>query len=103
MGIFMRLIDYAEDKNLHGYSFFSATLALLFLGLFLFLKKEWSIHSSTRFPIAGIESPGYFGLSKARDRWVSDALHIVKNGYHKVSLLFAQLLTIVYIKISQLV
>ena len=99
----MRLIDYAEDKNLHGYSFFSATLALLFLGLFLFLKKEWSIHSSTRFPIAGIESPGYFGLSKARDRWVSDALHIVKNGYHKVSLLFAQLLTIVYNKISQLV
>jgi len=103
MGIFMRLIDYAEDKELYSYSLFSATIALLFFGLFLFLKKEWSVHSSTKFPIAGIESPGYFGLAKARDRWVSDALHIVKNGYHKVSLLFTQLLTIVYIKISQLV
>ena len=82
----MRLINYAEEKNLHGYPFFSATLALLFLGLFLLLKKEWSIHSSANFPIVGIEFPGYFGLLKARARFVSDAFHIVKDGYRKVSL-----------------
>jgi len=86
MDIFMRLVDYAKDTKLHDYSLFPAILGLLFLALFLFLKKEWSIHSSTKFPIAGIESPGYFGLVKARDRWVSDALQIVKNGYYKVSL-----------------
>ena len=86
MDIFMRLIDYAEDTKLHAYSPFPTTLALLFLALFLFLKKEWSIHSSTKFPIVGIESSGYFGLVKARDRFVSDALQIVKNGYYKVSL-----------------
>ena len=82
----MGLVDYAEGKNLHGYSLFFATLALLFLGLFLLLKKEWSIHSSANFPIVGIEFPGYFGLLKARARFVSDAFHIVKDGYHKVSL-----------------
>jgi len=86
MGIFMRLTDYAEDKKLHDYSFLSASLALLFLGLFLLLKKEWSIHGSTKFPIVGIESPGYVGLVKARAKFVSGAFHIVKNGYHKVSL-----------------
>ena len=82
----MRLIDYAEDKRLHGYSLFSAVFALLLLALFLLLKKEWSIHSSTKFPVVGIESPGYFGLLKAREKFVSGAFHIVKNGYHKVSL-----------------
>ena len=82
----MRLVDYAEDTKLHDYSSFPAALALLFLALFLFLKKEWSIHSSTKFPIAGIESPGYFGLVKARGKWGSGALQIVKNGYYKVSL-----------------
>jgi len=81
----MHLIDYAEDKRLH-YSLFSVPLALLFLGLFLLLKKEWSIHSSTKFPIVGIESPGYLGLLKARDKYVSNAFHIMRNGYHKVSL-----------------
>ena len=86
MGIFMRLIDYTEDERLHDYSLFSATLALLFFGLFILLKREWSIHSSTKFPIVGIESPGYFGLVRAREKFVSDAFHIVKNGYHKVSL-----------------
>ena len=86
MGIFMRFIDYAEDKKLHDYSFLSAILTLLFLGLFLLLKKEWSIHSSTKFPVVGLESPGYIGLVKARDRFVSNAFHIVKSGYHKVSL-----------------
>ena len=86
MGIFMHLIDYTEDERLRDYSLFSATLALLFLGLFILLKKEWSIHSSTKFPIVGIESPGYFGLIKAREKFISDAFHIVKNGYHKVSL-----------------
>jgi len=86
MGIFMRLVDYAEETNLHSYSFIPTTLALLFLGVFLLLKKEWSIHSSTKFPIVGIESPGYFGLAKARDKFVSDAFQIVKNGYYKVSL-----------------
>ena len=86
MGIFVRLIDYAEDKKLHDYSFLSATLALLFLGLFLLLKKEWSVHSSTKFPVVGLESPGYLGLVKARDRFVSNAFRIVKSGYHKVSL-----------------
>ncbi|PUU81494.1 cytochrome P450 [Tuber borchii] len=83
MGIFMRLIDYTEDKRLNDYSLFSATLALIFLALFLLLKKERSIHSSTKFPIAGIESPGYFGLVKAREKFISDAFHIVKSGYHK--------------------
>ena len=86
MGIFMRLVDYAEDTKLLSYSVFPAILGLLFLGLFLFLKKEWSIHSSTKFPIVGIESPGYFWLVKAREKFVSDALQIVKNGYYKVSL-----------------
>jgi len=86
MGIFMRLVDYAEETNLHSYSLIPTTLALCFLGLFLLLKKEWSIHSSTKFPIVGIESPGYRGLTKARDRYASDAFNIVKNGYYKVSL-----------------
>jgi len=85
MGLFTTVVDYAEDK-IHGYSLFSATLALLFLGLFLLLRKEWSIHSSTKFPIVGIESPGYFGIVKARGKFVSDAFGILKNGYHKVSL-----------------
>jgi len=82
----MLLIDYAEGTKLHGYSVFLPTLVLLFLGLLLFLSKEWSIHSSTKLPIVGIESPGYFGLAKARDRWVYNAFQIVRNGYHKVSL-----------------
>jgi len=85
MGIFTSIVDYSEDKRLHGYSLFSTALALLFFGLFILLKKEWSIHSSTRFPIVGIESPGYFGLVKARAKFVSDAFGILKNGYHKVS------------------
>jgi len=86
MGIVVRLVDYAEDAKLHGYCLFSASLGLLFLGFFLLLKKEWSIHGSTKFPIVGIESPGYLGVLKARRRFVSDAFQIVKNGYYKVSL-----------------
>jgi len=86
MGVFMRLVDYAEETNLHSYSLVPTTIALVFLGLFLLLKKEWSIHSSTKFPIVGIESPGYLGLAKARDRYAFDAFNIVKNGYYKVSL-----------------
>ena len=86
MGIFMRLIDYNEDEKLHGYSLFPTTLALLFLGLFLLVKKEWSVHSYTKLPIVGIESPGYFGLAKARLKFVSNGFNIVKSGYYKVSI-----------------
>jgi len=98
----MHLVDYAEDKKLHEYYLCSASLVLLFLGLFLVLKKELSIHGSTKFPIVGIEAPGYLGLVKARDKFVSDASNIIKNGYHKVSFIqFAQLLALVYFKISK--
>jgi len=82
----MHLVDYAEDRRLHFYTLCSASLVLLCLGFFLVLKKELSIHSSTKFPIVGIEAPGYLGLVKARDKFVSDAFHIMKNGYHKVRL-----------------
>jgi len=87
----MHLFDYAEDKRLHDCYFCSAFFVLIFLGLFFVLKKELSIHGSTKFPIVGIEAPGYLGLVKARDKFVSDAFNIMKNGYHKVSFIpFAQ-------------
>lgn len=102
MSIFIRLADYAEYTKFHGHPLPSATLALVVLGLFLLLKKEWSIHSSTKFPIVGIESPGYFGLVKAREKFVSDAFHIVKKVITRLAnIQFAQLLVLVYIQLSK--
>ncbi|PWW79527.1 cytochrome P450 [Tuber magnatum] len=83
MAISIQLLDYAEEKKLYGYSLFSTTLALLFLGLFLLLKKDWSTHSATKLPIVGIESPGYFGIANARSNFVANGFHILRNAYQK--------------------
>ncbi|KAG0636835.1 cytochrome P450 [Tuber brumale] len=83
MGIFIQIIDYAEDKHLYGYSIFGTTLALCSLGLFLLLFKEWSIHGPTKLPIIGIESKGYFARIKARRKFISDGFQIVKGAYYK--------------------
>ncbi|PWW77974.1 cytochrome P450 [Tuber magnatum] len=83
MGILIQFIDYAEDKNLYGYSLLCTTIALLFLGLFLLWVKEWSIHSPTKLPIVGIESQGYFALLRARRKFVSDGFRIVRDAYYK--------------------
>ncbi|CUS13129.1 unnamed protein product [Tuber aestivum] len=83
MGILIELRDYAGDGKLHAHILFYATLALLSFGLFLLLKKEFSIHSPTKLPIAGIESPGYLGILKARFKFVSNGFNIVRDAYHK--------------------
>ncbi|KAG0636839.1 cytochrome P450 [Tuber brumale] len=83
MGIFIQLTDYAEDKSLYGYSLFGTTLALISLGLFLLLFKEWSIHGPTNLPIVGVESPGYFARVKARRKFVSNGFQIVRDAYYK--------------------
>jgi len=82
----MHLIDYAEDKRLHDYYLCLDSLVLIFFGLFLVLKKELSVHGSRKFPIVGIEAPGYLGLVKEGNKFVSVAFNIMKNGYHKVRL-----------------
>ncbi|CAZ83812.1 unnamed protein product [Tuber melanosporum] len=83
MGVFIQLIDSVEEKKLYGYSLFSTSLALLFLGIYILLKKEWSTHSGTKFPIVGIESPGYIGILKARLSFVANGYKIVRNAYYK--------------------
>ncbi|KAG0136196.1 cytochrome P450 [Tuber indicum] len=83
MGIFMQLKDYADDKNLYGYSVFGTTLALLSLGLFLLLIKEWSVHGPTNLPIIGVESLGYFGRVEARQKFVSNGFQMLRDAYYK--------------------
>ncbi|KAG0136210.1 cytochrome P450 [Tuber indicum] len=83
MGIFVQLVDYVEDKSLHGYYLFGTTLALIFLGIFLLLIKEWSIHSPTKLPIVGVESKGYFARVKARQKFLFNGFQMVRDAYYK--------------------
>ncbi|CAZ84119.1 unnamed protein product [Tuber melanosporum] len=83
MGIFIHLVDSGEVKNLYGYPIFGTTLALLSLGIFLLLFKEWSIHGPTNLPIVGVESPGYLARVKARRKFVSHGFQIVRDAYYK--------------------
>ncbi|CUS09025.1 unnamed protein product [Tuber aestivum] len=83
MATIMQLIDNTKDEKLYAYSLFGSTLALLFSGLFLLWRKDWSIHRATGLPIVGIESPGYLGLVKARSNFGANGFRIVRNAYKK--------------------
>ncbi|RPA95180.1 cytochrome P450 [Choiromyces venosus 120613-1] len=83
MSTTVKLITYTKDELLHGYSLYGVALTLFFSGLFFFLKKEWSIHSPSKLPIVGIDSPGYFGLLKARRHFVTNGRQILKDAYYK--------------------